>query len=56
MGTVQVSMMEHQPNEVMALLDEAARDPTCDELMLRTREATDKEFRALITKMASGAS
>ena len=40
----------------MALLDEAARDPTCDELMLRTREATDKEFRALITKMASGAS
>jgi hypothetical protein len=29
-------MMEHQPDEVMALLDEAARDPTCDELMLRT--------------------
>jgi hypothetical protein len=53
---VQVSMMEHQPNEVMALLDETARDPTCDELMLRTPEATDKEFRALITKMASGAS
>jgi hypothetical protein len=49
-------MMEHQPNEVMALLDEAARDPTCYELMLRTPEATDKEFRALIAKMASGAS
>ena len=42
--------MEHQPNEVMALLDEAARDPTCDELMLRTPEAADEEFRALITK------
>jgi hypothetical protein len=41
---VQVSMMEHQPNEVMALLDEVAREPTCDELMLRTREATDKEL------------
>ena len=50
MGPVQVSMMEHQPNEVMALLDEAAHDPACDELMRRTREATDKEFRALITK------
>ena len=49
-------MMEHQPNEVMALLDEAARDPTCDELMLRTREATDKEFRALITKNGVGSS
>jgi hypothetical protein len=43
-------MMEHQPNEVIALLDEAIRDPTCEELMRRTREATDKEFHALITK------
>ena len=33
----------------MALLDEA-RDPTSDKLMLHTREATDEEFRALITK------
>ena len=49
-------MMEHQPNEVMALLDEAARDPTCDELMLRTPEATDKEFRALISKNGVGSS
>jgi hypothetical protein len=47
---VRVSMMEHQPNEVMALLDEAARDPSCEELMLRAAEATDEEFRALITK------
>jgi hypothetical protein len=39
-------MMEHQPNEIMAALDEAARDPTYDELMLRAPEATDKEFRA----------
>ena len=36
--------------EVMALLDEAGCDPTCDELMLRTPEAPDEEFRALITK------
>jgi hypothetical protein len=43
-------MMEHQPNEVMALLGEAARNPAGDELMRRTREATDKEFHALITK------
>ena len=43
-------MMEHQPNEVMAPLDEAARDPTCDELMLRAPEVPDEEFRALITK------
>jgi hypothetical protein len=43
-------MMEHQPNEVMAVLDEAARDPSCEELMLRPPEATDEEFRALITK------
>jgi hypothetical protein len=35
--------------EVMALLDEAACGPTCDD-MLRTPEATDEEFRALITK------
>jgi hypothetical protein len=47
-------MMEHQPNEVMALLDDAARDPTCDELTLRTREATDKEFRTLITEDGVG--
>jgi hypothetical protein len=43
-------MMEHQPNEVMAVLDEAARDPSCEELMLRAPGATDEEFRALITK------
>jgi len=43
-------MMEHQPNEVMAPLDEAARDPTCVELMLRAPEATDEEFRVLIAK------
>jgi hypothetical protein len=36
--------------EVMALLDEAGCDPTCGELMLRTPEATDGEFRALISK------
>jgi hypothetical protein len=36
--------------EVMALLDEAGCDPTCGELMLSTPEATDEEFRALITK------
>jgi hypothetical protein len=36
--------------EVMALLDEAACDPTCDELKLRTPEVPDEEFRALITK------
>ena len=35
--------------EVIALLDKSACDPTCDE-MLRTPEATDEEFRALITK------
>jgi hypothetical protein len=43
-------MMEHQPNEVMAVLDEAARDPSCEELMLRAPEATDEEFRALVAK------
>jgi hypothetical protein len=43
-------MMEHQPNEVMAPLDEAARDPTYNELTLRAPGAADKEFRALITK------
>jgi hypothetical protein len=43
-------MMKHQPNEVMALLDKAGRDPTCEELMLRAPEATDEEFRALITR------
>ena len=36
--------------EVVALFDEAGRDPTFAELMLRTPEATDEEFRALITK------
>ena len=36
--------------EVMALLDEAACDPTCDELLMRTPEVPDEEFRALITK------
>ena len=36
--------------EVIALLDEAGGDPTFAELMLRTPEATDEEFRALITK------
>jgi hypothetical protein len=36
--------------EVMALLDEAACDPTCDELTLRTPEVPDEEFRALIAK------
>jgi hypothetical protein len=36
--------------EVMALLDEAACDRTCDELTLRTPEVPDEEFRALITK------
>jgi hypothetical protein len=36
--------------EVMALLNEAGCDPTCGELMLSTPEATDGEFRALITK------
>ena len=35
--------------EVMALLDEAECDPTCDD-MLRTPEATDEEFGALISK------
>jgi hypothetical protein len=35
---------------VMALLDEAGCDPTCDELLLRTPEVPDEEFRALITK------
>ena len=35
---------------VMALLDEAACDPTCDELTLRTPEVPDEEFRALIAK------
>jgi hypothetical protein len=33
-------MMKHQSNEVMALLNEAARNRTADELMLRTAEAT----------------
>ena len=42
--------MEHQPNEVIALLHEAVRDPTGDELMLRPLEATDDDFRVLITK------
>jgi hypothetical protein len=36
--------------EVMALLDEAACDPTCGELRLRTPEVPDEEFRALIAK------
>jgi len=36
--------------EVVALFDEAGRDPTFAELMLRPPEATDEEFRALITK------
>ena len=39
--------------EVMALLDEAGCDPTCDELMLHTPEAADGEFRALISKRPS---
>jgi hypothetical protein len=43
-------MMEHQPNEVMALLNEAVSDPTCDELMVHAPGATDEEFRGLITK------
>lgn len=47
---VRVSIMEHHLNEVMALLNDAARDPTCDELVLRTPEVTDEEFRVLITK------
>jgi hypothetical protein len=49
-ASVRVSMMEHQPNEAMALLDEPARDPTCDQLMLHAPKATDEESRALITK------
>ena len=39
--------------EVIALLDEAGCDPTCDELMLHTPEAADREFRALISKRPS---
>jgi hypothetical protein len=37
--------------EVIALLDGAGRDPTFAELMLRTPEATDGQFRALIVRM-----
>ena len=36
--------------EVMALFEEAACEPTCGELRLRTPEVPDGEFRALIAK------
>jgi len=49
-------MMSINPTKSWPCSTKPARDPTCDELMLRAPEATDEEFRALITKMASGAS
>lgn len=36
--------------EVMALFDEAACEPTCGKLRLRTPEVSDGEFRALVAK------